>query len=189
MTKLVVLYDACVLYPAPLRDLLMHLALTNIYQAKWTANIHEEWIRNVLLKRPDLKPAQLQRTRNLMDTSVRDVLVEQYEHLIPALNLPDVNDRHVLAAAIKSAAAIILTFNLKDFPHQVLKKYHIKAVHPDQFLSQLLTIEPVLVCAAISRLRAALKNPPISVSSYLSILEQQNLPQTVADLRHLVDYL
>jgi hypothetical protein len=100
----IVLYDACVLYPAPLRDLLMHLALTDLFRAKWINSIHEEWIRNVLAKRPDLQSAQLYRTRDLMNAHVRDCLVSGYEDLIPALSLPDQNDRHVLAAAIASGA-------------------------------------------------------------------------------------
>jgi len=66
VAPLIVLYDACVLYSAPLRDLLMHLALTDLFQAKWSARIHEEWIRNVLTNRPDLSRAQLERTRMLI---------------------------------------------------------------------------------------------------------------------------
>lgn len=60
-----VIYDACVLYPAPLRDLLMHLALTDLYRARWTDMIHDEWTRNLLAKRTDLKPEAIQRTRKL----------------------------------------------------------------------------------------------------------------------------
>ena len=88
------LYDACVLYPAPLRDLLLQLALTDLFRAKWTDDIHQEWIRNVLNKRPDLTLEQLTRTRDLMNSHVRDCLVTGYESLIPALQLPDPDDRH-----------------------------------------------------------------------------------------------
>ncbi len=76
MSSFSVVYDACVLYPAPLRDLLMRLAMTDLYGARWTQQIHEEWMRNVLANRPDLSRAQLERTRELMDCSVRDSLVE-----------------------------------------------------------------------------------------------------------------
>lgn len=76
MSSFSVVYDACVLYPAPLRDLLMRLAMTDFYGARWTQQIHEEWMRNVLANRPDLSRAQLERTRELMDCSVRDSLVE-----------------------------------------------------------------------------------------------------------------
>lgn len=89
MSKFTVLYDACVLYPAPLRDLLMHIAVTDLYNAKWTDAIHDEWMRNVLQNRPDLKLEQLQRTRDLINSNVRDCLVTGYETLIDAATLPD----------------------------------------------------------------------------------------------------
>jgi len=88
-----VVYDACVLYPAPLRDFLMRLALTDLYRARWTEMIHDEWIRNVLRQRPDLKPEDLDRTRVLMNAHVRDSLVTGFEHLIPSIALPDADDR------------------------------------------------------------------------------------------------
>lgn len=112
MSNFTVLYDVCVLYPAPLRDLLMHIAVTDLYRAKWTDAIHDEWTRNVLKDRPDLKPEQLQRTRDLMNALARDCLVTGYERLIDAVTLPDPDDRHVLAAAIRAGADIIVTFNL-----------------------------------------------------------------------------
>lgn len=84
MTRFSVVYDSCVLYPAPLRDLLMHLALTDLYQAKWTNEIHEEWINSVLSRRSDLSRDFLERTRQKMDMSVRDCLVGHYRDLIPA---------------------------------------------------------------------------------------------------------
>lgn len=189
MLKVIVLYDACVLYPAPLRDLLMHLAMTGLYQAKWTNEIHDEWIRNVLANRPDLKQSQLERTRELMNKHILDCLIEGYEHLIPSLKLPDPNDRHVLAAAIHSSASIILTYNLKDFPAKSLNAYNIDAQHPDKFLSQLIDLGPDVVCSAIKRLRATLKNPPTSINKYLTILENQSLPNTVKKLELLSNLL
>jgi hypothetical protein len=90
-----VVYDACVLYPAPLRDLLMRLALTDLYRARWTDTIHDERTHNVLRQRPDLKREDLERTRELMNAHVRDCLVDGFEHLIPVVELPDSGDRHV----------------------------------------------------------------------------------------------
>ena len=89
------LFDACVLYPAPLRDFLMRLAITDLFRAKWTDEIHDEWIRNVLKNRADLTEERLHRTKALMNSNVRDCLVQGYKDLIPSLNLPDANDRHV----------------------------------------------------------------------------------------------
>jgi hypothetical protein len=178
-----VVYDACVLYPAPLRDLLMHIAVTDLYRAKWTDTIHDEWMRNVLKDRPDLKPEQLHRTRDLMNAHVMDCIVTGYEALIDAVTLPDPNDRHVLAAAIRAGANLIVTFNLKDFPEEALKPYGIEAQHPDDFLALQLDLAPNTVCGAVKRHRASLKNPPKNIEEYLVTLETQGLAQTVSRLR------
>ena len=100
MAEFAAIYDSCVLYPAPLRDLLVRLARTGIFRARWTVAIHDEWIRSLLEDRPDLSPAQLERTRQLMNSAVRDCLVIGHEDKIEKLTLPDPDDRHVLAAAI-----------------------------------------------------------------------------------------
>ena len=189
MTDLTVVYDASVLYPAPLRDLLMWLALTDLYKARWTNEIHDEWMRNVLKNRPDLTLQQLTRTKNLMNSCVRDCLVEGYQSLILSLKLPDPNDRHVLAAAICCNANIIVTFNLKDFPADVLKQYGIKAQHPDKFVFYLFSLDCDRVCQAAKRQRNTLKNPPKTLLEYLETLEKQGLPQTTAKLRELIEQL
>lgn len=178
-SKFTVLYDACVLYPAPLRDLLMRLALTDLFRAKWSNMIHEEWIHNALKNRPDLNRENLERTRDLMNQNVRDCLVNNFEHLIPAIDIPDQNDRHIVAAAIKSGTDAIITFNLKDFPNTLLEKYNIYAEHPDDFISNLLELNPPVVCSAIAKQRASLKNPPYSADDLLKVLLKQGLTQTV----------
>lgn len=189
MATFTVLYDACVLYPAPLRDLLMRLALTDLFRARWTDRIHDEWIRNVLINRSDLKPEQLERTRELMNSHVRDSLVTGYEPLIESLDLPDPDDRHVLAAAIRTRASVIVTFNLKDFPADILERMGMEAQHPDEFISHLIDLNSGAVCLAAKQQRESLKNPPQTVEDFLSTLEQQKLPETVAHLRELSDLI
>lgn len=189
MANLTALYDACVLYPAPLRDLLMHLALTDLFRAKWTDAIHDEWTRSVLEDRPDLTREQLERTRSLMNAHVRDCLVTGYEDLIPSITLPDAGDRHVLAAAVRGRADVIVTFNLDDFPADTLARYGIEAQHPDDFLMHLLDLAPATVCAAVKRQRESLRNPPKSADDLLATFEDQGLPQAVAELRKFIDLL
>lgn len=161
----------------------MHLALTDLYRAKWSECIHDEWMRNVLASRPDLTREQLERTRNLMDSHVRDSLVTGYEYLIPSLDLPDADDRHVLAIAIRSQSSVILTFNLKDFPPGELSKYEIEALHPDEFISDLIDLNAARVLSAVAAHRRTLKNPPKTAAEYLDTLLQQGLPETVSQLR------
>ena len=167
----------------------MHVAVTDLYRAKWTDAIHDEWTRNVLENRPDLKPEQLQRTRELMNVHVRDRLVTGYEALIEAVTLPDPNDRHVLAAAIRAGADLIVTFNLGDFPEKDLKPYGIEAQHPDDFLMFQLDLAANIVCAAAKRHRASLRNPPKDVDEYLATLEAQGLAQTVSTLRRFAELI
>jgi hypothetical protein len=183
------LYDACVLYPAPLRDLLMHLALTDLFRARWTDRIHDEWTRSVLESRSDLTKDQLARTRRLMDAAVPDCLVTGYEDLIDTLNLPDPDDRHVLAAAIGGQADVIVTYNLGDFPAATLQGHGIEAQHPDTFVTRLLELASDQVCAAVKRQRQSLKNPPMSANELLATLEKLALAQTVGRLRGFVDLL
>ncbi|QVM89731.1 PIN domain-containing protein [Pseudomonas entomophila] len=173
------LYDANVLYPAILRDLLMNLALTGVYRARWSARIHDEWKRNLLLNRPDLTQEQLDRTSGLMDAAVPDALVSDYEALVSGLDLPDEDDRHVLAAAIKGNASVIVTFNLKDFPDTALRGFDIEALHPDDFIADLWDLDKAAVLEAVQRQRQSLKDPPQSVQMYLDKLLQQKLPEAV----------
>lgn len=182
-------YDACVLYPAPLRDLLMHLALTGLFQAKWTDQIHEEWTRNLREDRPDLSPEKLDRVRRLMDAHADDCLVTGYEGLIGSLSLPDPGDRHVLAAAVHAKADTIVTYNLSDFPAVALARYGVRAEHPDAFVMRLIGLDRAKVVQAVRDQRATLTRPPVPAEALLETLEKQRLPRTVASLRASVDLL
>lgn len=183
MAAFTALYDACVLYPMSLRDLLMQVALTDLFRAKWTDRILDEWVNSLLTKRPDLSPEALARTRRLMNEHVGGYLITGYEPLIGGLVLPDQNDRHVLAAAIAGRADVIVTYNLKDFPKEILRPHGIEARHPDEFLHHLLDLAPGLVCEAARRCRERKKNPSYSVEEYLTALERRELTQFVDSLR------
>jgi len=177
-----VLYDACVLYPAPLRDLLVWLALSGRFRARWTARIHEEWKRNLLKNRPNLSRSQLDRTSALMDTAVPDAVVSGYENLMACLALPDPNDHHVLAAAIRCSASVIVTFNLGDFPSRVLDPLGMEAQHPDEFVENLLDLDAAAVVGAVQNHRRTLRNPVLSAEAYLETLVRQGLRGTAKEL-------
>jgi predicted nucleic acid-binding protein len=189
LSQFTALFDACVLYPAPLRDLLMELALTDLFRAKWTNEIHDEWIQNLLKNRPDLTLERLQITRDKMNLHIQDSLVENYQSLIPLLALSDQDDRHVLAAAICARADVIITFNLSDFPPESLEIYGIEAQHPDEFISHLIDLAPPLVYKAIQEIRTRLKNPPRTINELLKTYEDLGLIKTVAALRFYQDLL
>ena len=177
------LLDACVLYPAPIRDLLLRLAVTGLFRARWSERIHDEWIQAVLRNRQDLKREQLDRTRELMDQAVPDCLVSGYEGIEATLALPDPDDRHVLAAAIKCGAGTIVTYNLGDFPDVVLAPFGLSAQHPDQFLEHAYQLDPVALCTAVRNVRSGLRNPPMSAEALLDIYQGLGLATTVAALK------
>lgn len=183
MSRFTVVYDACVLYPAPLRDALMRLAMTNLFKAHWTQTIHDEWKSAVLKNNPQLSSAKLDRTQDLMDQHAGDALVEGYTPLIETLTLPDPNDRHVLAAAIHANASAIITHNLKDFPEELLAPYSIEALHPDEFIYLQIEISPSLCLTAFKHQRQALQAPPMVVEDFLACLQRQQLPKTVSFLQ------
>lgn len=174
--------DACVLYSAPLRDLFMHLTVQYVFQPKWTARIHAEWIENVLASRPDITREALERTRDLMNQWAREWQPPDHEALIPTLSLPDPNDRHVLAAAITAEVSVIVTLNLADFAAPTLAAYGIRALHPDAFACDLLAATPAGFRQAVRTHRAALRHPPKSVDEYLATLAACGLTETAERL-------
>lgn len=181
--------DACVLYPAPLRDLLLSLAQTGMYHARWSHQIQDEWVRNLLIKRPDLKKEDLARTCKAMNASVLDCLIENYETVASTLELPDPDDRHVLGAAIIGHADAIVTFNLRDFPAEILSVYNIEAQHPDDFIANQLDLRQLEALAAIKAMRARLRNPPKTASELITTLERNQLPLTASILRMAEDLI
>jgi len=176
------LFDSCVLYPAPLRDLLIETAKTGIYRARWSDAIHDEWIAALLKRRPDLDPNVLARTRELMNLAIPDCLVTGYQDLIQSLELPDPKDRHVLAAAITGRADVIVTFNLKDFPYQKLSAFGLEAQHPDTFLSHQMSLNPHGMLLAARKIRRRLTNPQKTPDEYLGILRNNQLVLVASEL-------
>lgn len=184
---LIALLDASVLYPAPLRDFLMHLAVQEAFRARWTNQIHEEWTRNVLKNRPDLSYAKLERTKLLMNENAKNSLVSHFEAIIETLDLPDPDDRHVLAAAIHSHADVIVTANLRHFPKKTLGSFGIRPLHPDHFILELLQDQTDNVLNAVLQQQAGLFNPPVTMQELLDTLFQQGLQHSTKQLAILLE--
>lgn len=176
------LLDANTLYPAPLRDLLLSLGVAGLYHARWTDRIQSEWAGHLAANRPELAE-KLPALVDLMNRCVPDCLIEGYEGLIEALELPDPDDRHVLAAAIAGHVDAIVTFNLMDFPAHALRTYQIDAQHPDDFVLSQLQLRELEALAAVKRMRARLRQPAVTAAELIEILERCGLPATAAHLR------
>ena len=170
----VVFLDACVLYPAPLRDLLMWSASTTLFSARWSAAILAEWTENLLRNRPDLKRDRLDRTCAEMNRAVPDAMVTGYESLVPTVTVPDADDRHVVAAAITCEAEVILTLNLKDFPPEQLPS-GIVALAPDAFLVQIFDLNSTALLNTMAEHRASLIRPPKTAEEYVESLRHGGL--------------
>lgn len=178
-----VVYDANVLYPATLRDVLIRVAQEGLVQAKWTNQILDETFGSIEKQHADLDPAKLARTRELMSRAVRDCLVTGHEPLIESVTLPDPDDRHVLAAAIRARAQVIVTANGRDFPDAALRPWNVEAKTPDEFLLDQFYLSGPVLYGAVQRVADSWKNPPGTVSDVLDRLERTGLVETVAHLR------
>ena len=137
----------------------------------------------MLSNRPDLRREQLDRTRMLMERALPSARVEGYERHIASISLPDLDDRHVVAAAIEIEAEVIVTFNLRDFPQRVLEPFGLKALHPDAFVLSLFDVHPNHVVQVMHTHRTSLRRPPKSPEEYLAVLAKAGLMGTVTALR------
>ena len=171
----VAVYDACVLYPFHLRNLLVQCAVDRLVDARWSREIHDEWIRNLAARRPELSAERLTRTRDLMDRVLPDANVTGHLVHVPTITLPDPDDRHVVAAAIEARASVIVTWNLRDFPAAALRSFGLRKSSPDAFLMDLYAAAPDLVIAAAAGARANLRESAHSAADFVDALRRQKL--------------
>lgn len=173
MTQLTIFCDACILYPAPIRDLIIELALHDLFRLKWSHKVLNEWKDNLLINRPDLKRERLEKTIEDMNNALLDCLVENYEPIESKLLLPDVNDHHVLAAAITSKSNFIVTANIKDFPQEYLATFNIKTCHPDDLFLNCAKKNKEYFIASIKACYQKLRMPPQTLEQYVSTLKDK----------------
>lgn len=179
----IAVYDACVLYPFHLRNILIQCAFDGLVQARWSDDIHAEWIRNLAANAPSTDITRLEATRDRMKAVLPDADVRGYEALIPDLSMPDPDDRHVLAAAIAAKASVIVTWNLKDFPAEAIEPHGIACQSPDDFLMGLHASFPTALIDIIARARHNLRKTTPSAEEFVAAIERQKLTAFAAVLR------
>lgn len=179
------LLDANVLFPKLQCDALLSLAHAGLYAAKWSADIEAEWLRTRLAKFPGSEEANDEKARVMRD-AIPDYLVVGYEKFIDCLDLPDPNDRHVLAAAIVGHADAIVTNNLKDFPAEALEPHCIEVQSPDVFIVNQLTLHQPRALAALRKMRERWENPAHTPETLVGLFEARGMPLTAL---HLADFL
>jgi predicted nucleic acid-binding protein len=178
----VALFDASVLYAMPVTDLVMQLALDGLFEARWSARIHDEWMRSVARERPDLPPHVIERRRVNMDRALPRALVTDDPDPIANLSLPDDGDRHVLAAAIAGRADVLVTFNLRHFPAEAIAAYGLEVQHPDVFLDQQRRRDGQQFLESVKTVRERLSKPKYDPDGYIANLRRCNLPIIAAEL-------
>lgn len=183
----VVVYDSCVLFSPCLRDSLLRFAGAGLVRARWSDAILDETFRAVQRERPNLAVEALDRTRQLMIDAVPDCIVTGYDDLIEGIRLPDPNDRHVVAAAIRCGAQAIVTANRKDFPESVLSTFNMEALSQDEFVLDLLDLAPLRVLQVLTEQAAALKNPPRTPRDLLVSLRKCGLHESVAKVHEILE--
>lgn len=184
----VVVLDANVLFPFRVRDVLLTFAQEGLFRARWTDEILDEWTRNLI----DLKPwleESIRQQEAVIRREFEEGLVTGYEPLIEGLNLPDEDDRHVLAAAIRCSAQVIVTENHKDFPTEKLEDYGIETLGADEMLANTFDLFPRRGARALRKVRERYRNPPMNSSEFLLDLTRYGLPKLAAAAREEMEYL
>jgi hypothetical protein len=172
----VAVFDACILYPFHLRNILVEAATDRLVAARWTDEIHDEWMRNLASVR-GVQMAKLQRLRQVINEALPAATVTGYEEHIAAVSLPDPDDRHVVAAGITAGATLILTWNLRHFPAKELQKFGLRRETPDDFLSCLYDEVPDLVISSLAKARRNLTKSNVSALDFIGILDRQRMVQ------------
>lgn len=176
--------DTNVIYPLWTRDLLLWFANYDLYTPQWSENICCEWISVMIKKGVDIDEAN--KRASIINEAFPDALVENYSSLIEHLSLPDEGDRHVLAAAIKTNANLIITNNLKDFPEKYLASYGLRAKTPDDFLTDIIDLNPDIALEAFKSLVLNKKKPPYDELEVLEIFRNNGLENTANYLHSLL---
>lgn len=174
------LLDTCVLYPAYLCDTLLRLAEASAYRPLWSSGVLSELRRNLVER--GIPPERVDRRISHMTRSFPDALVTGYESLVESMT-NDPKDRHVLAAAVRANAEVLVTFNIGDFPEQARKAYDVAAVHPDEFLLDQLDLYPGVTVEVLRQQAASYRRVPNTVPDILVLLERTGVPRFAAEVR------
>lgn len=179
--RFTVVLDTNVLYPVIIRDLLFWFAHFELYTPKWSIHIFDEW-KNVMIRK-GVSPEEAARRTGKANDAFPDALVKNYQGLIKHLDLPDLKDRHVLAAAIKTNANLIVTNNIRDFPEKYLNSFSLSAKTADHFLTDIIDLNQEQALAAFREMVLNKRNPKSDESEVLNQLRNAGLKDT-ADYLH-----
>ncbi len=176
--------DTNVIYPLWIRDLLLWFAYHDLYTPKWSKHIFDEWLE--VMKRKGISEEEAIKRAEKVNDAFPDALVKNYEPLIETLKLPDAKDKHVLAAAIKTNANLIVTNNLKDFPTNYLSSFGLSAKCADDFFTDIIDLNHKTSIKAFRDLVINKKKPPYDEYQVLDIFRNNGLKDTADYLHALI---
>ncbi|KXJ57982.1 MAG: hypothetical protein AXW12_19365 [Thalassospira sp. Nap_22] len=180
------LLDACVLAGVFKRNLLLSLAEAELFRPRWSPVILDEMERAITkITNGEVDAAQ---ERESVETAFEEACVTDFEQFIPAINLPDPDDRHVLAAAVATHAQVLVTDNLKDFPAEELGRFSIEPKSLDDFLADTITLHEHTAFSALKKMRQRFKRPALSTSVIIQTAESQGLLKTALLLKEYEQY-
>lgn len=176
--------DTNVIYPVIIRDLLFWFAHYDLYTPKWSSNIFDEW-KEVMIRK-GVSKEEAEKRVNIANQAFPDALVLNYDGLTDKLDLPDEKDRHVLAAAIKTNANVIVTNNLRDFPEDYIGTFGLEVKSADDFLTDIIDLNPNTAVRAFRELVMNKKNPEMDEYQVLESLRNNGLTDTANYLHALL---
>lgn len=183
MSRYTALLDACVLVPVALADTLLRLAEHGLYRPLWSERILDETTSAIERVHPDLADGRARRRATAMTAAFPDALVTGWEPLVDGITLPDPDDRHVVAAAVRGRADAIVTANLRDFPDHAVRGLGISVQSPDLFLLDQLDLAPTATITALHDQARATRRPPITPETLLAHLAACGAPRFAAAAR------
>lgn len=169
--------DACVLVPVTLADTLLRLAEADLYRPLWSELILDEMVSAIEEIHPELADGLARKRAETMDRAFDDACVRGWERLVHGITLPDQDDRHVVAAALRGQADLIVTANLGDFPADSLAPLGLEAQGPDEFLLNQLDLDPDVVIRVLHDQAEAAQRPAITFDALVDQLTRCGVPQ------------
>jgi len=176
--------DTNVILPIEIRDLLFWFAHDDLYTPKWSKHIFDEW--ESVMRRKEVNEEEIKKRIGWANLAFPDAMVKNYEVLIDGLELPDPKDRHVLAAAIKINANIIVTNNLKDFPKDYLGRFGLSAKKADDFLTDIIDLNQEIAINSFRKLVLNRRNPDLDEFQVLDCFRRNGLNDTANYLHALL---
>ncbi len=178
--------DACVLVPIALADTLLRVAEHELYRPLWSDRIIQEATGAILKIHPEITPALVHRRFMVMNNAFEEAQVEDWEPLENAITLPDPNDCHVVATAIRAGADAIVTSNLRDYPADSLELFGIEAIHPDDFLLDQLDLAPRIILEVLTEQAAHTRNPPLTPVDLIARLSKAGVSRFADEVSRLI---